>query len=229
MSLRERLDLVHGKIEGAARKTGRSLKDITVVAVTKGVSADRVTEAKEAGVAGFGENKVQEAEPKILNIQPPPEWHLIGHLQSNKVKQAVSLFQMIQSVDSVRVAKEISKESQALSRCMPVLLEVNVSGEPKKYGFKPEEVYTVLEEIVKLPNVKTMGLMGIGPLGASEQVLRDSFKKLKNIFGVCKTLKIRENLEMKYLSMGMSDDFEMAIEEGSNMIRIGRGLFGGRT
>ena len=112
---------------------------------------------------------------------------------------------------------------------MPVLLEVNVSGEPKKYGFKPEEVYTVLEEIVKLPNVKTMGLMGIGPLGASEQVLRDSFKKLKNIFGVCKTLKIRENLEMKYLSMGMSDDFEMAIEEGSNMIRIGRGLFGGRT
>src|SRR3989338_4757740 len=208
MSLKERLEVIHSKIDRAAGKTGRSLKDIALVAVTKGVPLERIEEARACGSSLFGENRVQEAEPKILGAtQPPPEWHMIGHLQSNKVKTAVSLFQMIQSVDSVRIAKEISAEAQGVGRQIPVLLEVNISGEVKKFGFNSEEVYAAVEEIVKLPNVKVMGLMGIGPLGASEEAIRGSFRKLRNIFSVCKTLK-RENLEMKVLSMGMSDDYE---------------------
>lgn len=228
MTLKERLELIHSRIDKAARETGRSLKDIAVVAVTKGVSPEKITEAMQAGLLVFGENKVQEAEPKILGIQPPPEWHMVGHLQSNKVKTAVLLFQMIQSVDSVRVAKEIGAESAALNKQMPILLEVNISGEPKKFGFSPEEIYTAVEDIVKLPGIQVAGLMGIGPLGAPPEAVREAFKKLRNIFSVCKTLK-RENLQMKHLSMGMSDDFEIAIQEGSNMVRLGRALFGARA
>lgn len=224
MSLKERLDLVRSKIESAAQKSGRSLKDIAIVAVTKGVSAEKIAEAREAGLSIFGENKVQEAELKVAGIQPPAEWHMIGHLQSNKVRTAVSLFQMIQSVDSVRVARELSLESQAVLKQMPILLEVNISGSVKKFGFTPDEIYSALEEILKLPGVRPMGFMGIGPLDAPPETIRGSFKKLRNIFSVCKALK-RENLQMQILSMGMSDDFEMAVEEGSTMVRLGRVLF----
>lgn len=227
MNLKERLEVVRSKIDKAASKAGKPAKDVVIVAVTKGVASEKISEAREAGIEIFGENKVQEAEPKILNMQPPPSWHMIGHLQSNKVKTAVALFQMIQSVDSVRLAKAISVESQAACKTLPVLLEVNISGEARKFGFKPEEVYAALEEIVKLPGLKVMGLMGLGPLDAVEDETRRSFGKLRNIFSVCKTLK-RENLEMKHLSMGMSDDFEIAVEEGSNMVRIGQALFGAR-
>ena len=225
ISFRERLERVQNAMSRAAEKSGRTLKDITLVAVTKAASPQALLEAEAAGVLIFGENKVQEAETKIpLVANPDVQWHMVGHLQTNKVKTAVSLFRMIQSVDSVRLAKNISDESVAIGKVASVLLEVNISGETQKYGFKPEEIYTAIESMAGLPGIHVMGLMGIAPNGVDGNVKREAFKKLRSIFSVCKTIK-RERLEMKYLSMGMSDDFEIAIEEGANMVRLGRVLF----
>ena len=224
-TFKERLEEVQGSIDKAAQKTGRSLKDITLVAVTKGVKPGAIQEALAAGVTVFGENRVQEATEKIPAAQGIDlQWHLIGHLQSNKVKAAISLFQLIQSVDTVRLADKISQESLAENRTTAVLLEVNISGEEQKYGFKPEEIYSAIDLIGKMPALQVLGLMGIAPNVAEEGVKRETFKKLKNIFSVCKTLKY-ENVQMKYLSMGMSDDYTIAVEEGANMVRLGRALF----
>ncbi len=219
----ERLKNVKGRIEAAAQKSGRASADIKLVAVTKNADVEAVSQAYEAGLRIFGESRVQEAEPKILNLNRPDiEWHLIGHLQSNKVKAAVSLFQMIQSVDSVRLAEKISIEAAAGPK--PLLLQVNISGEAQKYGFKPEEIYMAIERVSAFPNIQVLGLMGMAPNGVSDDIKRAAFKKLKSIFSVCKTLK-KDNVKMQCLSMGMSDDFEMAIEEGSSMVRLGRALF----
>ena len=220
-----RLEAVRSRLEDAARKSGRSLKDITLVAVTKGTKTDLIRQAKEAGLVICGENRVQEAEEKILALLDTEiQWHLVGHLQSNKVKTAISLFQLIQSVDTVRVAGKISQESLAENKMSLVLLEVNISGEAQKYGFKPEEVYSAIDEIGQMPGIRVQGLMGIAPNTPEEQPKREAFKKLKGIFSACKMLK-HANIEMKYLSMGMSDDYVIAVEEGSNMVRIGRALF----
>ena len=220
-----RLEAVRSRLEDAARKSGRSLKDITLVAVTKGTKTDLIRQAKEAGLVICGENRVQEAEEKILALLDTEiQWHLVGHLQSNKVKTAISLFQLIQSVDTVRVAGKISQGSLAENKMSSVLLEVNISGEAQKYGFKPEEVYSAIDEIGQMPGIRVQGLMGIAPNTPEEQPKREAFKKLKGIFSACKMLK-HANIEMKYLSMGMSDDYVIAVEEGSNMVRIGRALF----
>ena len=223
--IQERLASIQNRIEAAAQKSGRSLKDIEVVAVTKGISVERILEAQAAGISVFGENRVQEAEVKIPAVQVPGlEWHMIGHVQSNKVKTTLALFGLIQSVDSIRLAKNISGESQAQNKVTRFLLEVNISGQPQRFGFSPQEIYGAVQEITKLPAIHVLGLMGMAPNKAAPGKIRESFKTLRNIFSVLKTLK-SENLEMKYLSMGMSDDFEIAIEEGSNMIRLGRALF----
>lgn len=215
-------------MDEAAKKTGRSLKDIGLVAVTKGMGADKISEARAAGILVFGENRVQEAAEKIPQVAAEGlEWHMVGHLQTNKIKTALSLFNLIESVDSVRLAKALNDESRALGKIADVLLEVNISGEAQKYGFKPEAVYSALEEISGFPGIRVLGLMGIAPDAVENSVKRDAFKKLKNIFSVCKTTKY-ENVKMQILSMGMSDDFEIAIEEGSNLVRLGRALFGER-
>ena len=224
-NINERLAQIQEAIEKAAIKSGRFSKDITLVAVTKGVEPQAILEARGAGILIFGENKVQEAESKIPVINRPDiQWHMVGHLQTNKIKTALSLFHLIQSVDSVRLAKEISEISAADNRVTPMLLEVNISGEPKKFGFSADEIYTAIDQIVKLPAIKVLGLMAIGPHQVEDEVKRQAFKKLKSIFSVCKSIK-SNNLEMNHLSMGMSDDFEIAIEEGSNMIRLGRAIF----
>jgi PLP dependent protein len=223
--LKTRFETIQARIEDAAKKCGRSLKDITLVAVTKGTKAELIRQAREAGIAICGENRVQEAEEKILALPGVEiQWHLVGHLQSNKVKTAISLFQLIHSVDTVRLAGKISQESLVENRICSVLLEVNISGEAQKYGFKPEEVYSAIDEIGQMPGIRVQGLMGIAPNTTEEQPKRDAFKKLKGIFSACKMLK-HPNIEMKYLSMGMSDDYVIAVEEGSNMVRIGRALF----
>ncbi len=220
-----RLETIQSRIDEAAKRSGRSLKNVTLVAVTKGVKADSLRQAREAGAILFGESRVQEAEEKILALQGTDiQWHLIGHLQSNKVKAAVSFFQLIQSVDTVRLAEKISEESLAVNKATSVLLEVNVSGETEKYGFKPEEVYSVIDAIGQFSGIKVLGLMGIAPNVPEEAPKREAFKKLKGIFSACKMLK-HPNIEMKLLSMGMSDDYVIAVEEGSNMVRIGRALF----
>lgn len=225
-AIRARLDKVRSLIDEAARKSGRSSAEVTVVAVTKGLSLEVMGQAVAAGCLILGENRIQEALTKIPNHSWSGEvqWHMVGHLQTNKVKTALSLFSLIQSVDSVRLAGEISKESVLKGLTTSMLLEVNISAEEQKYGFSPEEIYTAIESISEFSNIKIMGLMGIAPNVADEDAKRQAFKKLRNIFSVCKTLK-KENIEMRYLSMGMSDDFQIAVEEGSNMVRLGRALF----
>lgn len=220
----EKLEIIRKNIEEAAVKSGRALKDVTLIAVTKSASNEKILQAKEAGLATFGENKVQEAEAKIQALGPGLEWHMIGHLQSNKVKTAVSLFNLIQSVDSVRLAKTINDEAEAAQKVMNVLLEVNASGEQQKYGFAPEEIYTALDQMREFKSIKILGVMGMAPNSPDEGARRAAFKKLKSIYSVCKSVK-QPNLEVKILSMGMSDDYKIAVEEGSNMVRIGRALF----
>ena len=224
-----RLQNVQNKIDEAARKTGRSLKDITLVAVTKGVKPELIHEAREAGITLFGENRVQESAEKIPVFQDTDiQWHLIGHLQSNKVKTAISLFQLIQSVDTVRLTDKINQESLAENRVTSILLEVNISGEEQKYGFTTEEIYSAIDLIAKMPGVRVLGLMGIAAQTTEDSVKRETFKKLRSIFSVCKTLKY-PNIEMKVLSMGMSGDYQLAIDCGSNMVRIGSAIFGERN
>lgn len=225
IGIKEKMDRLQSRVEEAAKRSGRSAKDITIVAVTKGAAAEAVKEAAAAGLRIFGENKVQEAEAKIPLVGDPPlEWHMIGHLQSNKIKPAMELFGLIQSVDALSLAKKLNEAATAGARTVSVLLEVNISGEKQKFGFSSDEIYGVLEQVAALPAVKVLGLMGMAPAGPDAAVKKEAFKKLRNIFSVCRTLK-HPNIEMRHLSMGMSDDFEIAIEEGSNMIRIGRALF----
>lgn len=211
----------------AASLSGRSLNDITIVAVTKNFPASVVREAVLVGASVFGENRVQEAAEKIPLAGSGMKWHLIGHLQTNKVKTAVGLFDLIQSVDSVRLARAISDESIQLKKMTRVLLQVNISGEEQKYGFEPARIYAAVDEISQLQSIRVEGLMGIAPLEGGETARRAAFKNLKLIFGALKSAKF-SGVEMKYLSLGMSDDFAEAIEEGSNMIRVGRALFGER-
>jgi len=222
LSIAENIRAVEVRIDTAAKKAGRSLKDITLVAVTKNAAPQAVLEAQQAGIRVFAENRIQEAEVKIPQVAA--EWHMIGHLQTNKVKTALSLFSLIQSVDSVRLAEKIQEAALAENKTVSVLLEINISGEEQKYGFKPEEIYGAADALKTFSHLRVLGLMGIAPNSADLEARRTSFKKLKNIFGVCKSMKA-ENFEMKYLSMGMSDDFDIALEEGSNMLRIGRALF----
>ena len=223
--IKERVEAIQLAIDEAAKKNGRSAKDITLVAVTKGATPEAILEARAAGVMFFGENKVQEAETKIAVVNDPSvQWHMVGHLQTNKIKTALSLFSLIQSVDSVRLAKMISDESILNNKVTAVLLEVNISGEVQRFGFSAEEIYTAIESMSEMPGIRIMGLMGIAPVKVAPEVVRAAFKKLRNIFSVCKGVK-QDNLEMKYLSMGMSDDYKIAIEEGANMIRLGRALF----
>ncbi len=224
IGIKEKLDSLLARVDQAALRCGRARKDILLVAVTKGVKPAVVAEARVAGLTVFGENKVQEAEAKIPEVGPGAQWHMIGHLQTNKARMAVDLFSLIQSVDSVRLAKYLNDAAVAAGKTVSTLLEVNISGETQKYGFNPEEIYGAVEAIAALGSFQVCGLMGMAPGGPGIGPKKEAFKKLRNVYGVLKTLK-HENIRMKYLSMGMSDDFEAAIEEGSNMIRIGKALF----
>ena len=180
-------------------------------------------EAQQAGLTIFAENRVQDAIEKVPLV--PAEWHMVGHLQTNKIKTALGLFQCLQSVDSVRLAREVNEYLLSENRVLPVLLEVNISGEKQKFGFEPDEIYSAVDELAPLMQLQVRGLMGIAPNVPDDAPRREAFKKLKNIFIVLKGLK-NERLQMQTLSMGMSDDFEIAIEEGSNMVRLGRVIFG---
>ena len=224
--INENFEKLATRIAEAARKSGRSPEDVTLVAVTKGAAVPAILEAQQCGVRVFAENRVQDAEQKVPAV-PGAEWHMIGHLQTNKIKAALGLFQCVQSIDSVRLAEEVNAHLLAEDRVLPVLLEVNISGEKQKFGFEPERVYSDVDEIKKLTQLDVRGVMGIAPNTEDVEVRRASFKKLRGVFTVLKSMK-RERFEMKHLSMGMSDDFETAIEEGSNMVRIGRALFGKR-
>ncbi len=224
-TIKNNLEIIKEKIKKAALKVNRNPEEIKLVAVTKTATIEQIKESICAGVKIIGENKVQEAKEKYQIITADLEWHLVGHLQTNKAKYAVEIFDCIHSVDSIKLTKEIDKYSLQFGKITNILVEVNVSGEETKYGIKPEEVGPFIKDISEFSRIKVLGLMTIAPIAENKEEVRPYFRKLRELSKEIESRNIK-NVEMKYLSMGMTEDFEVAIEEGANMVRIGRGIFG---
>ncbi|MGB9588677.1 MAG: YggS family pyridoxal phosphate-dependent enzyme [Armatimonadota bacterium] len=222
MSIAENVLRVRESISEAAQQAGRDPNSIKLVAVTKTVDVSGIQEAIRAGVTDIGENYVQEAADKFASIGPSVRWHMIGHLQTNKVRRAIPIFDLIQSVDSAHLAKEIGKRSLGLGKTTEVLVEVNISGEESKYGVKPSSALDLCCEVACVEGVSLSGLMGIAPFTDNEVVIRKSFVMLRSLWEKLPAV------HRKWLSMGMTSDFRIAIEEGSNMVRIGTAIFGPR-
>jgi pyridoxal phosphate enzyme (YggS family) len=200
---------------------------VALVAAAKTRSPGEIQEAVEAGIRVIGENYLQEAESAYQAVGDKAKWHFIGHLQKNKVKKAVRLFDMIETVDSVEIAREISKRCAQIGKTMPVLIEINSGREAQKWGVLPEKAIELVREISNLPNLKIMGLMTMGPLLGNTEDLRPYFRETKKLFSEIRELNL-PNVSMKYLSMGMTDSYQVAIEEGANMVRLGTKIFGER-
>ena len=200
---------------------------VELVAAAKTRSAEEVLEAIESGVKIIGENYVQEAERVCAAVGNKVSWHFIGHLQKNKVKKAVCLCDMVETVDSVEMAKEIDKRCGQIGKVMPVLIEVNSGREEQKSGVLPEDTEKLIRDISGLQNIKVMGLMTMGPFSGNPEDARPYFVETKKIFDKIRELGL-SNVEMKYLSMGMTNSYKVALEEGANMIRIGTKIFGER-
>ena len=222
--IRENLLRVTERIEKAAQNAGRNLKDIQLVAVSKTVETDRIKEAIEAGVSILGENYVQEAQKKIEEIGKSVSWHFIGHLQSNKTKVAVRLFDAIHSVDSVALAEELNRRAQQVNRKIPVMIEVNLSGETTKFGTEEEKVTTLAQGVLKLDHLSLEGLMTMPPYFDDPEMSRPYFVQLREL----KERLVKGGIPLKELSMGMSNDFEIAIQEGATYVRVGTAIFGAR-
>jgi len=202
-------------------------RGVELAAAAKHRVPDEVLQAVEAGVNIIGENYVQEAEKARGAVGDRAEWHMIGHLQKNKVKKAVALFDMIETVDSLELAQEIDKRCAEMGRVMPVLVEVNSGRERQKSGVLPEETEGLIKEISRLPNLKVMGLMTMGPRFGNPEDSRPYFVITRQLFERIKQLEL-PNVEMKYLSMGMTNSYRVALEEGANLVRIGTKIFGER-
>jgi hypothetical protein len=221
VSIADNLCSVRERAAAACERAGRAPNEVTIVGVSKTFPAALVAEACRAGLTDIGENRVQEAAAKIPAVEAlgsSPRWHLVGHLQTNKVKTALGLFDIIHSVDSVRLAELISRQA-ANQPVRPILLEVNVAGEASKFGLRPEETGRALEGIARLPGLAVQGLMTVAPLVDDPEEVRPVFRELR---------RLRDALGLRDLSMGMTDDFEVAIEEGATIVRIGRAIFGAR-
>lgn len=225
--IKSNLDNIYDRIKAAAEKSGRKLEDINIIAVTKTVQTDRMQSVYEYGIRNMGENRVQELLEKYEELPADVRWHLIGHLQTNKVKYIIDKVEMIHSVDSLELAREINSRAGKHNRKMDVLLQVNVSGEETKFGISPEKVSEYVNEIANMDNISLRGLMTIAPYAQDPQDIRPVFRNLYNIYIDIKRKRI-DNVSMDYLSMGMSNDFEVAVEEGANMVRVGTGIFGKR-
>ncbi len=228
MSIRENLFAIRERIERAKRNGPDPRMSVRLVGVTKGVEIHRIREAVEAGLETIGENRVQEAEKKKALFDLPVEWHLVGHLQQNKARTALRLFQLIHSLDSLRLAETLEKEASRLGREIPVLLQVNIVGKKTQFGVSPEAVSEFAGRVGQFPHLKVMGLMTIGPLAEDPKKSRPFFRRLRQIKEALEKQSIR-GVQMRYLSMGMTNDFEVAVEEGANLVRIGRAIFGERT
>jgi hypothetical protein len=227
MSIADNLKTVTGRIEAAAKRTGRDLSSVDLVVVTKTVGVDRIREAVAAGALTLGENRVQEAREKIEKLGPIASWHLIGRLQSNKAKHAVRLFDLIHSVDSLDLAMEIDRQAAKIGKVQDVLVEVNLAGEASKAGVASEDTLALIKGAARLRNIAIKGLMTMPPFSDSPEDSRLYFKMLRELSDSV----ARENIpgiSMKELSMGMSGDFEVAIEEGATMVRVGTAIFGQR-
>jgi pyridoxal phosphate enzyme (YggS family) len=208
------MDDLAAKIDAICRRIPAG---VTLLAVTKTVPPERVDAALKAGITVFGENKLQEAKAKIPLVSSRARWHFIGHLQTNKARDAVELFELIHSVDSLRVAGELNKWAERAGKTQPILLEVNVAGEADKFGIQPEDLPAMLSQIQQLTHLEVRGLMTVPPLVGDP---RPHFRRLR---------ELRDTTGLRELSMGMSHDFEAAIEEGATIVRIGTAIFGERT
>jgi pyridoxal phosphate enzyme (YggS family) len=228
LSIKENIDDIMKRIESTCKKAGRNPKDITVIAVSKTVESDRAKEAVEEGVNNLGENRVQELIKKYEELKDiDVNWHMIGHLQKNKVKYIIDKTVLIHSVESLGLAEEINKRAKKNNLIANVLIELNIGEEESKFGIKEEEVYDFITSMEQFENIKVLGLMTVAPFCENPEDVRWVFKKMKNIYDKVSTMSLK-NTEMKYLSMGMTNDFEIAIEEGSNIIRVGTAIFGAR-
>jgi PLP dependent protein len=226
-TLKGNIDSIRRRILIAAEKSGRKYEDIKIIAVSKTIGPDVMMEVIGNGILDLGENRVQELCEKYDIINKECNWHLIGHLQTNKVKCIIDKVTLIHSVDSLELAKEIQLRASKISSIQEILIQVNVSGEESKFGLNPIEVKDFIKEISTYPNVKIKGLMTIGPNTEDKEKIRMVFRNLKKIFIDIKQENI-DNIDMDALSMGMSNDFEIAIEEGANIVRIGSAIFGQR-
>ena len=225
--LRDNLYEVEEKIQEACRRAGRDRSEVTLVAVSKTKPAEMLREAYDLGVRVFGENKVQEIREKYEVLPKDIEWHMIGHLQTNKVKYIVDKVRLIHSVDSFKLAEVIEKEAEKHGRTVDVLLEVNVAEEASKFGLKTSDVLPMAEKISQLPHVNLRGLMTIAPFVENPEKNRAIFANLHELYVDIKEKNI-DNGTVSILSMGMTNDYETAIEEGATMVRIGTGIFGAR-
>jgi pyridoxal phosphate enzyme (YggS family) len=234
LAMADRLAQVRSTIAAAADCSGRAASEVTLVAVSKTVEADRVVEAARLGVRHFGENWVQEAEDKIPRVAmalgvtgiQAIEWHLIGHLQTNKARPAARLFSLIESVDSVRLAQALDQRARSNDRPIDVLLEVNVAGEASKFGFGLSEVAAAFAAIRRLPLVRVHGLMTVAPAAVDPEDVRPIFCRLRELRDDLRLAA--PELELPHLSMGMTGDYPVAIEEGATIVRVGRAIFGER-
>lgn len=226
MTIKDNIEIIRNRVYNACKRAGRDAEDVKLIAVSKTVSPDRINEAVSCGIKSLGENKVQEIVDKFDKVSSGVEWHMIGHLQTNKVKYIIDKVSMIHSVDSIRLLKEIDRRAETAGRVMDVLIEVNIGREKNKYGIYPEELMKFLNDAVIYKNVNISGLMTVAPAMDRLEDVRPYFKNMKELFENARALGIHN---MKYLSMGMTADFEPAIEEGANIIRVGTGIFGPRN
>lgn len=226
--VQEQLEEVRQNIRNACERSGRKVEDVTLIAVSKTKPVPMLQEAYDAGARDFGENKVQEILEKEPQLPSDIRWHMIGHLQKNKVRQVIDKVVLIHSVDTVGLAEQIEKEAVKRDLDVSILLEVNVAGEESKFGFAPEEVEKAAREIAKYPHVHIQGLMTIAPFVENSEENRGVFKKLYELYVDMKRKNI-DNVTMNVLSMGMTGDYQTAIEEGATMVRVGTGIFGTRA
>ncbi len=226
--LKKNLERINNRIKEACERSNRNIDEVTLIGVTKTRDEDSINYSIDCGIKHIGENKVQEITKKYDKIKEGVKWHLIGHLQTNKVKYIIDKVDLIHSVDSVKLAKEIQKRAEANNIVMEVLIQINIADEQSKFGVKKQDLDSILVEISKLKNIKVMGLMNIAPFYDDIEDARLDFKEMKRIFDSLKQNSY-DNVEMQYLSMGMTGDFEVAIEEGANLIRVGTGIYGARN
>lgn len=230
MNIKENYERIKSDVYETAIKCGRNYEEIIILAVSKTHPVELILQAKEAGIEHFGENYAQELKEKYEKINQmnakQPKWHFIGHLQSNKVKYIAPFIYLIHSVDSLSLAQEISRQAEKHNRKIDILIQINTSNEPQKSGCKPEEALNLIGEIKKINNINICGLMTIGSFSDDMDLVRSEFVLLRKVFEDAK--KAFPELNLKHLSMGMSNDYKIAIEEGSTIIRIGTAIFGER-
>lgn len=227
-SIKNNISAIREEIEKSCLKSGRNSNEITIIAVTKTIDTERINYAVDCGMLNLGENKVQEVMDKYFAVDKNVKWNLIGHLQTNKVKYIIDKVELIHSVDSVKLAEEISKRAEKNNLIKDVLVQINVAMEETKFGINIEEAVDFVKSISVFSNIRIKGLMTIAPYYEDTNMVRPIFRQLKEKFDELAKMNI-PNTEMKYLSMGMSNDYNIAIEEGANMVRVGTAIFGKRN